>query len=127
MDWRVNWDLSEKVIGAAFDTHRELGPGLLESVYEECLCWHLRNRGMPHERQQLVPLRIHDITVAGAFRLDIVVEKRLIVEVKSVERLVLLHKSQLITYLKLTGLKTGLLINFNSPDLKAGIQRVVNP
>jgi GxxExxY protein len=127
MDWKVDWELSERIIGAAIETHRELGPGLLESVYEECLCWHLRKQNLAYKRQQLIPLTIHDVVVAGAFRLDLVVEQKLIVELKSVEALQSVHKSQVITYLKLTGLKTGLLINFNTSPLKHGIKRVVNP
>lgn len=123
----MDWDLSERVIGAAFDVHRDLGPGMIEHVYEECLCWQLAARDIRFSRQQYVPLRYHTLTFPGAFRLDILVEKRLIVEVKSVDELTLTHKCQLATYLKMCELETGLLINFNSSQLKRGIKRVVNP
>lgn len=127
MDWRHDWELSQKVIGAAIEIHRSLGPGLIESVYEECLCWKLRTLGIGFERQKYIPITFEEMTFAGAFRLDLVVEKRLIIEIKSVEQLIPLHKSQLTTYLKMTGLKTGLLINFNSSPLKQGIKRIEVP
>lgn len=127
MAWRVDWELSQGVIGAALDVHRELGPGLVEYVYEECLCWQLNQRGIRFSRQQYIPLRYHTLSFPGAFRLDVLVEQRLIVEVKSVETLTLVHKSQLATYLRMCELETGLLINFNSSPLKQGIKRVVNP
>lgn len=127
MDWRVDWDLSERVIGAAFDVHRDLGPGMVEHVYEECLCWQLAQRGVQFTRQQYIPLKYHTLAFPGAFRLDILVEKRLIIEVKSVDELALIHKLQLATYLRMCDLETGLLINFNSSPLQRGIKRVVNP
>lgn len=127
MDWKVDWELSERVIGAAFDVHRDLGPGMIEHVYEECFCWQLVQRGIQFSRQQYIPLRYHSLNFPGAFRLDVLVEKRLIVEVKSVEELTLIHKCQLGTYLRMCELETGLLINFNSWPLKHGIKRVVNP
>jgi GxxExxY protein len=124
MGWRADWDLSEKVIGASLDIHRRLGPGLLENVYEECLAWKLRSIGIRFERQKHIRIAFEDMIFPGAFRLDLIIEKRLIVEVKSVEELSGLHKAQLLTYLKMTGLKSGLLINFNSSPLKRGIKRV---
>lgn len=127
MDWRVDWELSERVIGAALDVHRELGPGMVEHVYEECLCWQLDQRGIRFVRQQSIPLTYHTLKFPGAFRLDVLVENRLILEIKSVEELTLIHKCQLATYLKMCDLETGLLINFNSHPLKRGIKRVVNP
>lgn len=127
MNWKVDWDLSQLVLGAAFDTHRELGPGLLERVYEECLCWHLRTRSVSFTRQQAIPMKFHGAVFPGAFTLDIVVESRLILEIKSVERMHPIYRSQLITYLKMTGMSSGLLINFNSDPLQNGIVRVVNP
>ncbi len=127
MDWRVDWELSQQVIRAAFDTHRELGPGLLERVYEECFCWHLTKMQIVHVRQLAIPMTFQDKVIAGAFTLDVVVEKKLIVEIKSVERVHSITRSQLITYLKMTGMRSGLLINFNTDPLNDGIQRVVNP
>jgi GxxExxY protein len=120
----ADWDLSEKVIHSALEIHTSLGPGLLEHVYEECLCWKLAKSGLSFQRQVAVPIRFEEMNFPGAFRLDIIVEKRLIVEVKSIEKLIDIHKAQLLTYLKMTGLKSGLLINFNSSPLKSGIKRV---
>ncbi len=127
MEWRADWNLSQKVIGAAIEIHRSLGPGLLELVYEECLCWKLRTIGAEFERQKHIPISFEGMAFPGAFRLDLIVEKRLIVEIKSVDQLIPLHKAQLTTYLKMTGLKSGLLINFNSSPLKDGIKRVEVP
>ena len=121
----MDWDLSEKVIGAAIEVHRELGPGLLEKVYEDCFCWLLTEKGMAVKRQCHIPLVFHGLEFPSAFRLDVVVENRLVVEVKAVEQLIRIHQSQLLTYLKMAKLRTGLLINFNSSPLKAGIKRVV--
>jgi iron complex transport system substrate-binding protein len=127
MDWKVDWELSERVVNIAYETHRELGPGLLERVYEQCMSWHLANRGIPFARQMSIPMKLHGEVIPGAFTLDIVVDQRLIIEKKSVERLNHICRSQLITYLKMTGMNSGLLINFNSDPLRDGIQRVVNP
>lgn len=124
MDFRADWELSEQVIGAAIDIHRELGPGLVEGVYEECLCWKLGQDGIAYARQKPIPITFREMTFPGAFRLDVVVDRRLVVEIKSVDHIIALHKAQLMTYLKMTGLKTGLLINFNSAPLKDGIKRV---
>ena len=116
--------LSQAVIGAAIEVHRELGPGFLESVYEEALCQELTARQLPHTRQAVMTINYKGNPV-GEGRLDILVDKRLIVELKSVETLAPIHKAQVISYLKTTGLFLGLLINFNVPILKDGIQRVV--
>lgn len=124
MDFRADWELSEQVIGAAIDIHRELGPGLVEGVYEECLCWKLGQDGIAYARQKPIPITFREMTFPGAFRLDVVVDRRLVVEIKSVDHIIALHKAQLMTYLKMTGIKTGLLINFNSSPLKDGIKRV---
>ena len=117
--------LTERVIGAAIEVHRHLGPGLLESAYEECLCWELRHQSIGVRRQVLLPLIYKEVTLDIGYRLDLVVEDQLIVELKTVERVLPIHEAQLLTYLKLSGLSTGLLLNFNSPVLKDGIKRLV--
>ncbi|GAA5785731.1 GxxExxY protein [Chitiniphilus shinanonensis] len=116
--------LSEIVIGAALEVHRTLGPGLLESTYEECLTHELALRGLQIERQCFVALDYKSIHIHNAFRLDFWVERKLIIELKAVEQFLPLHEAQLLTYLRLTGCKTGLLINFNSKLLKNGIRRL---
>lgn len=105
-------------------SHKRCGRCQNDGVYEECLAWKLRSIGMHFERQKHIPIAFEEMTFPGAFRLDLIVERRLIVEVKSVEELSALHKAQLLTYLKMTGMKSGLLINFNSSPLKRGIKRV---
>jgi GxxExxY protein len=127
MELPADWELSNRVIGAAIDVHKQLGPGLLESIYEECLCWKLRSLEICFERQKFVPIIFEEVQFRNRFRIDLVVQRRIIVEVKSVETLVPLHKAQLMTYLRLTGLQSGLLINFNSHPLKTGIKRVEIP
>jgi GxxExxY protein len=107
------------------DVHRHLGPGLLESAYEQCLCHELRLMGMSFMRQRPVPLVYKGVSIDCAYRLDIVVQEELLVEVKAVNHLLPLHEAQVITYLKLTGLDVGLLINFNTPVLRCGIRRLV--
>jgi len=118
--------LSSKVIGAAIEVHKSLGPGLLESVYEECLCHELGIRGLSFERQKLLPVIYKGKQLDCGYRLDIVVENKIIVELKSCERIELIHKAQLLTYLKLAGLTLGLLLNFNVPFMRDGIVRIVN-
>ena len=119
-------ELSEAVIGAAIDVHRELGPGLLESVYEACLCHELGERGLLFERQKPLPVRYKAVLVDLGLRLDLIVDGQLIVEIKSVERLERVHQKQLLSYLKLAGCCLGLLINFNVPLLREGIRRIVH-
>ena len=116
--------LTGKVIGAAIDVHKSLGPGLLESIYEECLCIELGLRKIPFERQRKLPIEYKGVTLDCGYRIDIVVEERLIVELKACESLQPIHEAQLLTYLRLTGIKYGLLINFNVPVLKEGIKRL---
>jgi GxxExxY protein len=118
--------LSEIVIGAAIEVHRTLGPGLLESAYEDCMEYELRDRGRLVARQ--VPLAIHykKLLIANGYKLDLLVEKELIVELKAVEHILWLHEAQLLTYLKLSGVKRGLLLNFNVPLLKDGIKRMIH-
>ena len=118
--------LTEHVIGAAIEVHRHLGPGLLESAYEECLCRELSLKGLPFERQLELPIEYKGVRLECGYRLDIVVERLLVLELKSVEALLPVHEAQMITYLKLTNLRAGLLINFNVPILKREIKRFVH-
>jgi GxxExxY protein len=117
-------ELSGKVIGAAIEVHKILGPGLLESAYEECLCHELGLRAIRYERQKELPIEYKGITLDCGYRLDVVVENKLILELKAAEALEPIHEAQLLTYLKLTGIQLGLLINFNVPVLKEGIRRL---
>ena len=119
-------DISYDVRGAAFKIHKELGPGLLESVYEAALAYELREMEYDVKTQVAVPMYYNDIKFEIGFRLDILVNDLVIIEIKSVEALAGVHYKQLLTYLKLTDKKLGLLINFNSANLKESIKRVVN-
>ena len=115
--------LTEKVIGLAIEVHREPGPGLLESVYEQCLCYELSTHGIPFLSQQKLPVRYKDILIDCAFRYDILVEERLLIDVKAVDDIHPIHEAQLLTYLKLLNVNVGLLLNFNVTVLKDGIRR----
>ena len=117
--------LSQKVIGLAIEVHRGLGPGLLESAYEACLCYELKIKDISFRRQVPLPVVYKSIKLDCGYRMDIVVDNKLIVELKTVEKLLPVHEAQLLTYLKLSGLRTGLLMNFNTPVLKDGIRRLV--
>jgi GxxExxY protein len=117
--------LTSKIIGAAVEVHRSLGPGLLESAYEHCLAHELTLRGIPFERQVMLPVLYKGVNVDCGFRIDLLVEREVVVEVKAVEALHPLHQAQLLTYLKLGGWRVGLLINFNTGVLKEGIRRMV--
>jgi GxxExxY protein len=118
--------LTEKVIGAAIEVHRALGPGLLESAYEECLAWELEQAQLAVRRQVLLPVTYKDaVLIEAGYRIDLVVDERLVVELKTVEKVLPVHEAQLLTYLRLSGIKTGLLINFLSPTIRAGIKRMV--
>jgi len=119
-------DLTHEVISAAIEVHRTLGPGLLESAYEECLCREFDLRKIPYERQKELPLEYKGIKLDCGYRLDILVANTLILELKSCEGHQGIHEAQLLTYLKLAGMKLGLLINFNVPVLKGGIRRIAN-
>ena len=119
-------ELTREVIGAAIEIHKILGPGLLESAYEECLCREFELRKLPYERQKELPIEYKGVKLDCGYRLDIVLAKSLILELKACESLEPIHEAQLLTYLKLTGIKVGLLINFNVPVLKDGIKRMVN-
>ncbi len=119
-------EISGKVIGAAIEVHQELGPGLLESAYEACLVYELRQRGVRVEQQVPQPVFYKGLQLECGYRLDLLVEDRVIVELKAVEAIVPIHEAQLLTYLKLRKLRLGLLINFNVPILKNGIKRLLN-
>ena len=121
---RIN-DITEKVIWACVEIHRTLGPGLLESAYEECLCHELSLISLRFDRQRSLPVVYKDVKLDCGYRLDIVVENQIILELKTVESLHPVHEAQLLTYLKLTGLTLGLLINFNVPVLTQGLRRIV--
>jgi GxxExxY protein len=119
-------DLTREVIGAAIEVHKILGPGLLGSTYEECLCREMELRKIPYERQREVPIEYKGLKLDCGYRIDILVANRLILELKACESLQPIHEAQLLTYLKLTGIKLGLLINFNVPVLRQGIKRIAN-
>lgn len=119
-------ELSRQIIGAAIEVHRELGPGLLESAYEACLCHELALRGTPFERQVPLPVLYKGVKIDCAYRLDILVAELVVIEIKAVESLASIHDAQLLTYLRLSNLWLGLLINFNVEFVKDGIKRLVN-
>ena len=119
-------DLTEQIIGAAIEVHRALGPGLLESAYEECLCRELDLRALAFRRQVSLPVEYKGVNLDCGFRLDLIVQGEVILELKCVERVLPVHEAQLLTYLKLTGKRVGLIINFNVPTLvRGGIVRKV--
>ena len=119
-------NITDKIISAAIAVHRELGPGLLESAYEACLVYELVQRGLSMEQQKTLPVIYRDVRVDCGYRIDLFVENQVIVELKAVEKLESIHRAQLLSYLKLSGCKVGLLINFNVKILKDGIHRIVN-
>lgn len=119
-------ELTSKIIGAAIEVHKNLEPGLLESVYEECLCHELNLRGFSFEKQQPLAVMYKGLKLDCGYRLDVVVENLVILELKSCEKIEPIHKAQLLTYLKLTGLNLGLLLNFNVTVMRKGIVRIVN-
>jgi len=119
-------ELSQAVIGAAMEVHRALGPGLLEAAYHDCLMHELELRSIEFQSEVILPVRYKGREVSQAYRADLIVGGQLLVELKSVEKLSPLHKAQLLTYLRLTDCRLGLLINFNVTVLKSGIARVVN-
>jgi len=116
--------LTEKIIGAAIEVHRALGPGLLESAYEACLVYELTEQGLKVDAQKPIPLVYKSITLDCGYRLDLLVEDTVVVEIKSIEKILPVHKAQVISYLKLAKLPLGLLINFNVNLLKWGIERI---
>ena len=119
-------ELSHRVIGLCIEVHRELGPGLLESAYEEALAYELTMAGYRFERQREMPLLYKGVKLDCGYRLDLVIEEKLIIELKAVNDLLPVHHAQLLTYLKLERRALGLLVNFNVPMLKNGVQRVVS-
>ncbi|MEW6542165.1 MAG: GxxExxY protein [Nitrospirota bacterium] len=114
---------TEQIIGAAIEVHKSLGPGLLESAYEECLCYEMTLRKVRYERQRPLAVEYKGIKLDCGYRLDLLVENAVVVEIKAIESIEPIHEAQLLTYLKLGGWKLGLLINFNVPVLKDGIRR----
>ena len=118
--------LSNKIIGAAIEVHKGLGPGLLESAYEECLCYELGLRQMSFERQKSLPVMYKEKQLDCGYRIDVLVEKSIILELKAVDRIEAIHKAQLLTYLKLSNINLGLILNFNVPVMRDGIVRIVN-
>jgi GxxExxY protein len=122
---RENDPLTERIIGFAIEVHRQLGPGLLESAYEECLCYELRQSDLAFKRQVPLAATYKSVRLDCGYRLDVVVEEKVILELKTVERLMPIHDAQMLTYLKLSGIRTGLLLNFNTAVLKDGLRRLV--
>ena len=118
-------ELTKEIIGAAIEVHRVLGPGLLESAYEQCLCRELTLRKIPFERQVSLPVEFKGLRLDCGYRIDLLVARRVVLEIKAIESLLPIHEAQLLTYLKLGGWKVGLLINFNVTVLKDGIRRRV--
>ncbi|MCA2004909.1 MAG: GxxExxY protein [Ignavibacterium sp.] len=118
-------DLTKDIIGAAIEVHRELGPGLLESAYEECLNYELNKKGIKSERQKPIPIIYKEIKLDCGYRCDLIVENKVIVELKSVDVLNPVHEAQILTYMKFAEMKIGLLINFNVLKLKDGIKRYI--
>jgi len=118
--------LTREIIGAAIDVHRTLGPGLLESAYEECLAHELSLRGIRFEKQKPLPVVYKDVKLECGYRMDLLVDGRVVVELKAVDALAPIHDAILLTYLRLSGCQIGLLLNFNVPALKDGVRRLVN-
>ena len=118
-------DLTSKIIGASIEVHKNLGPGLLEKTYEECLCIELERVGLRYEKQITLPIEYKGRVIEGAYRIDVLVEDKIILELKAIEKIEKIHKAQLLTYLKLSNKELGLLINFNVELLKSGISRVI--
>jgi GxxExxY protein len=119
-------ELSKIIVDCCYKIHTKLGPGLLESVYEEILCFELQKADLNFTRQQGLPVIYEGVKMDLGFRADIIVENKVVIEIKSIEAIAPVHQKQLLTYLKITGLKLGLLVNFNEALIKSGIQRIVN-
>jgi GxxExxY protein len=119
-------ELTERIIGFCIEIHGVLGPGLLESAYEECLCHELSLAGLKFERQKPLPVSYKNVNLDCGYRIDLIVENKVIVELKTVDELLPIHEAQILTYLKLANLPVGFLINFNVPLLKQGVKRIVN-
>lgn len=123
---RIFSDGTSEIIRAALDIHSVLGPGLLEATYEKCLAFKLQKTGIPVRRQVCVPIRYEELVIDDAYRIDLLVQEQIVVEIKAIESLSAVHFAQLLAYLKATDLRVGLLMNFHSARLKDGIHRVVN-
>jgi len=119
-------EISRRVIGAAIEVHRHLGPGLLESAYESCLVFELKHLGLRLEQQKPLPVIYKDVKLDCGYRLDLVVEDEIIIEIKAVEKLLPIHEAQLLSYLRIAKKRVGLLMNFHVPVLKNGLKRIVN-
>ncbi len=119
-------EISSKIIGAAIEVHKQLGPGLLESTYETCLAYELKQMELDVKQQQALPVVYKEVKLDAGYRIDLLIENKVIIEIKSVEALADIHTAQLLTYLKLKDLKLGLLINFNSVRVVDGLKRIVN-
>lgn len=117
--------LTRRIVGAAIDVHRALGPGLLEPVYRKCLSHRLSELEIAHRLEVALPIEFRGTMLDCGYRMDLVVEERVVVELKAVDRLAPVHDAQLLTYLKLSGLRVGLILNFNSPTLRQGIRRLI--
>jgi GxxExxY protein len=118
--------LTERIIGAAIEVHRQTGPGLMESAYEECLCCELSQMGIKFERQVQLPITYKGVKLDCGYKMDLVVEDSVVLELKTVDKLLPIHTAQLLTYLKLSGKRVGLLLNFHAPILTKGIKRLIN-
>ena len=119
-------ELTERIIGAAIDVHKALGPGLLESAYEACLAFELAELELAVERQKAIPVTYKGLEIDAGYRIDLLVEQSVVLEIKAVERLMPIHEAQLISYLRLGDYRLGLLVNFNVRLLKQGIRRIAN-
>jgi len=119
-------EIAKIIVNSCFRIHQELGPGLLESVYEKVLAYELKHENLKFETQKSIPLKYRNIKMDNGYRADIIVEDKVLVELKSVEKILPVHKKQVLTYLKISNFKLGLLINFNSNLIKNGITRIVN-
>lgn len=117
--------LSNRVIGLAIEVHRTIGPGLLESVYQECLCMELAEAGIPFQSQAMIPVHYKGRTVQAGFRSDIVVADAIILEIKAITALLPAHEAQILTYLRMSGIRVGFLLNFHAPKLKYGLRRFI--
>ncbi|MDQ7818550.1 MAG: GxxExxY protein [Melioribacteraceae bacterium] len=117
--------ITSEIIGAAIEVHKHLGPGMLESAYEECLCYELSNRGLKFEKQKPIPIVYKEIKLDYGYRADLIVENQVVVELKSQDAILPVHEAQILTYLRFANKKIGLLINFNVTVLKNGIKRFI--
>lgn len=122
---RINF-LTEKIIGCAIEVHKAIGPGSLESAYEECLCYELAQNGLKFERQIPLPVVYKGVKLDCGYKLDVIVEDTIIIELKAVDRIIAIHEAQLLSYLRMLDLRVGLILNFHSSVLKEGIKRIVN-